>query len=109
MSLIARLIPILFLFYIPLVVLAHEGNEHYGPNMMWQGYGMMMGPFMMILFIAVIIVVGVLIFRWLGGHGVGPKTNSRENPVDILKTRFARGEIDKEEFDERLRALQNGK
>lgn len=88
---------------------AHEGAEHYGPHMMWQGYGMMMGPFMMILFIAAIIVVGVLVLRWLGGHGIGSgsSTSSNDDPVETLKMRLARGEIDSNEYHERLRILQN--
>ena len=98
-----------FFFALPLVAFAHEGSDHYGPHMMWQGYGMMLGPFMMILFIAVIIVVGVLIFKWLTGHSFGPGSSSDEESIEILKTRFARGDIDKEEFEERLRMLQNSK
>ena len=90
-------------------VFAHEGTEHYGHHLMWQGYGMMMGPIMMILFIAVIIGVGALIFRWLGGYGVGSGTNSKKDPVDTLKMRLAQGEINKDEYEERLRLVQNDK
>ena len=96
-------------FMLPFTAFAHDGSEHYGPHMMWQGYGMMMGPFMMILFIAVIIVVGVLIYKWLSGQSFGQASSSEEDPTEILKTRFAKGEIDKEEFEERLQMLQNSK
>jgi len=106
MTNLANSLTVLLLLSLPFSVLAHEGTEHYGPHMMWQGYGMMMGPIMMILFIAAIVVVGVLIFRWLGGHGIGPSANSKEEPIEVLRSRFARGEITKEEFEEHLELLR---
>jgi putative membrane protein len=69
---------------------------------------MIFGPLFMILVLAVIIAVAVLLVRWLGGpwHSAAshPAPPSR-TPLDILKERFARGEIDKEEFEERRRVL----
>ena len=106
---LARVLSPCLFFALPFAAFAHEGSEHYSPHMMWQSYGMMMGPFMMILFIVVIIVVGVLIFKWLTGHSFGPGSSSDEESIEILKTRFAKGEIEKEEFEERLRMLQNSK
>ncbi len=77
--------------------------------MMWDGgwHGWFFGPIMMIVFIAVAVVVVVLLVRWLGGPGIGgaPYHPPGKTPLDILKERFARGEIDKEEFEERRRAL----
>lgn len=35
-------------------------------------------------------------------------SNSREDPLDILKKRFARGEIEKEEYQERKRIIEEG-
>ena len=45
--------------------------------------------------------------RWLGGpgHGVALHHPPGKTPLDILKERFAKGEIDKEEFEERRRVL----
>ena len=78
---------------------------------MWNGgwYGWFFGPIMMILFIAVIVLVVVLLVRWLGGigHGRAPDASPGKTPLDILKERFARGEIDKEEFEERRRLLKD--
>ena len=62
---------------------------------------------MMILFIAVIIMIGVLIFKWATGRSFG--SSSDDNSTEILKIRYAKGEIEKEEFEERLRMLQKGK
>lgn len=76
---------------------------------MWSGswYGSFFGPIMMIVFIAVAVVVVVLVVRGLGGAGRGGTTQvpSDKTPLDILKERFAKGEIDKEEFEERRRVL----
>ena len=76
---------------------------------MWSGgwYGWFVGPIMMILFIAVADAVVVLLVRWFGGsgHGAAPHLRPGKAPLDILEERFARGEIDKEEFEERRRIL----
>jgi putative membrane protein len=68
---------------------------------------MIFGPLMMILFVATIVVLVVVALRWLGstGHGVPPQAPPGKTPLDILKERFARGEIDREEFEERRRVL----
>jgi putative membrane protein len=83
----------------------------WGPQMMWGWgwYGMIFGPLFMILVLAVVIAVAVLLVRWIGGpwqtsaspHYPAPG----RTPLDILKERFARGEIDKNEFEERRRVL----
>ena len=82
----------------------------WGPHMMWGwGYGMIFGPLFMILWLAVVIAVVVLLVRWLGGPWPGTTPPHHpppgRTPLDILKERFARGEIDKNEFEERRRVL----
>jgi putative membrane protein len=85
----------------------HGSHEH-----MWGGgwYGVFLGPLMMLLFLGIAVAVIVLIVRWLGGSGhhahmSPPGAAPGKTPVDILKERFARGEIDKQEFEERKRVL----
>jgi putative membrane protein len=87
--------------------------DHYGwgPHMMGWGsgwYGMIFGPIFMILVLALVIAVAVLLVRWLGGSSLTATPHqppSARAPLDVLKERFARGEIDKEEFEERRRIL----
>lgn len=83
----------------------------YGPRMMWWdgGYGMIFGPLFMILVLAIVIAVVVLLVRWIGGPSIGAAPSHPaivgRTPLDILKERFARGEIDKDEFEARRRVL----
>ena len=86
-----------------------EDNYRYGPNMMWGGgwYGMFLGPFFMILFLVAVIAAVVLASRWFAApwHGSPHHPPFGRSPLDILKERYARGEIDKEEYEERRRVL----
>jgi len=90
---------------------AQQGPQEYGYHM-WEGgwFGWFAGPVMMIVFIAVAVVLVVLIVRWLGGPGHGHLPHMHHHAggrtaLDILKERYARGEIDREEFEERRRTL----
>ena len=84
-------------------------GDYYGPHMMWNGgwFGMFFGWIFMIVFIGIAVAVVVLLVRWLGGTTprIGSSTPSTRDPMDILKERFARGEIDKE-FEERRKVLR---
>ena len=87
-------------------------HPHYGGHM-WGGSmwgGGIFGPLLMIFYIALLVGVIVILVRWLSGASFGgilPAPPAANNALDILKERFARGEIDKEEFDERRRALES--
>lgn len=79
-----------------------------------QGYGMWgmgwFGGIMMVLFWAVIIVGVFLVVRYLvSGQGGGAGTARGADPMDILKERYARGEIGTQEFEERKKILEGGK
>lgn len=85
-----------------------EGYEGYGHHMMWGGgwLGWIFGPLMMVLIIGGIVALVVVLVRNLGGPA-RPTTAppARADPLDILKERFARGEIDHEEYENRRRVL----
>ncbi len=72
----------------------------------WGWGGMIFGPIMMIVFIALIVGAVVLVFRWtgLGGSAVAGGANKARH---ILDERFARGEIDKDDYEERKRVLSD--
>jgi putative membrane protein len=83
----------------------------YGPHhMMWWGggwYGMIFGPLIMILMLAAVIAAVVLLVRWAGGRWPGGVPQQGRTPLDILKERYARGEIDQEEYMRRRADLQD--
>ncbi len=81
-------------------------------NWMWgdwmYGYGMgwgWFGPILMIVFWVLVIAGIVYIVKVLAGGRSLPSAQG-ETPLDILKKRYARGEIDAEEFARRKRDLE---
>ncbi|MEK7396816.1 MAG: SHOCT domain-containing protein [Candidatus Poribacteria bacterium] len=72
----------------------------------WMGYGTggYGGIFMMIF--GLLLMVGiVLLVAWLFRHySIGDRYRD-ETPLEILKKRYARGEIDKDEFEQRKKDL----
>jgi putative membrane protein len=74
-----------------------------------QGLGMIFGPITMIAALVAIIIVVVLLTRWLGGNSslTQPYQGMQKTPLDILKERLARGEIDTQEFEEKKRLLSS--
>ena len=68
-------------------------------NEYWHGPWMFFGPVMMLVFFAV--CVGVMFFA-MRGHGA-----PRGRSLEILRERFARGEIGEAEFQERRRLLES--
>lgn len=70
-------------------------------------YGMFFGPLVMLLFLAIATAVVVLIVRWIWGAGKGSHPSGQDTrALHILKERFARGEIDANEYEERRRILE---
>jgi putative membrane protein len=101
-----------------LPAVAQDAAPGWRHGMMWgEGWAWMMffGPLMMILFVATVVVLVAFALRWLTGHGLershgaGHTLTSppSRTPLDILKERFARGDIDKAEFEERRRVLSD--
>ncbi|HFD86234.1 MAG TPA: SHOCT domain-containing protein [Gammaproteobacteria bacterium] len=70
---------------------------------MWQGHGYFGGGFMWLFWILLVVVAvwGVSAVS-RGGRGVSER---RTTPLEILKERYARGEIDKEEFEAKRKDL----
>ncbi|MEQ8966111.1 MAG: SHOCT domain-containing protein [Azospirillaceae bacterium] len=68
----------------------------------------MTGGLIMILFWVGLIVALALAIRYLGWPGdQGRQRGGRADPLDILRERYARGEIDDEEYQRRRRTLED--
>ncbi len=70
---------------------------------MWQGHGFFGGGFMWIFWIALIAFV-IWGFNAAAGRGTG-NSGTDKTALDILKERYARGEIDKQEYEAKRRDL----
>ena len=69
--------------------------------MWWWGWGIGMMA-MMFLFWALVIVGLIVGIRWLLGKGKEEKSDSA---IEILRQRYARGEINKDEFEAKKKDL----
>lgn len=72
----------------------------------WWGAGhMIFGPIMWILTIGLVVAAVILLVRWLSGGTQGTGGGAGRSALEILNDRYARGEIDTAEYEERKRAL----
>lgn len=71
----------------------------------WNGGWMIFGSLMMILFWGGLVAVLVLAVRGLTSTGAGSQEMrpQSQTPLQILQTRYAKGEIDRQEY-ERMRS-----
>jgi len=72
----------------------------------WGWGGMVFGGVIMLLWLALVIGLIVFLFRWISGSS---RRNSSQDALDILKQRYARGEIDADELEERSTQLRADK
>ena len=97
----------------PTVARAQTSNR----SMDWMsspswGWGhMLFGSFMMIVFWGAHIVVTILLVKWLlrGSHDSRHATPTAQTALEVLNMRYARGEIDKQEFEECRKDLTDQK
>jgi putative membrane protein len=80
-----------------------RGEMHvYGEHMIGFGWGWIVG---FALFVAVVVLLIWAILSITRAAGSSKDVPRRPEPLDILRERFARGEISKEEFEEARRTL----
>ena len=79
----------------PLLAQAGFDGNHMGGGWAW------------LVIVAIIVTMGAIgwMLRGAGSHGGG----SSQGPVEVLKTRYARGELTTEEFQERLRTIEDAR
>lgn len=86
-------------------------SYYHGRGMMWGGdqwggFGMVLGPIFMILVLVGIVIGVIYLMRNFGGFGSMPSSAQAEaRALVLLKERYAKGEIDSAEFDERKARL----
>jgi len=69
----------------------------------WGGMGMGLG---MLLFWGLLIAGIAMLVKYLGGSGACGKREREKSALDMLKERYARGEIGREEFEQKKRDLE---
>ena len=73
--------------------------------------GWIIALLVLVVVVAVIVAI-VYLVRGMGSGGAGsgsapPQSSPRETPQDVLKRRYAAGEIDRAEYEQKLRDLSS--
>lgn len=72
----------------------HDGTMFFGWGSMW-------------IFWILLIVIAFMVVRAFANMKGGGGSSQDESPMEILKKRYARGEIDEEEFERRRKELES--
>ena len=91
---------------LPTLAWADADDRWYGHGLMPGAGGWIMGPLMILILLALFVAAIVIALRLAGISGASRPTE--RSAMDILEERYARGEIDKAEFEERRRTLGEG-
>jgi putative membrane protein len=72
----------------------------------WMGLGMLFNFLLGLGLLALVVVAVIVAVRWLVPTSDGsPRGRSRDDALEIVRTRYARGEISRDEFDRLQREL----
>lgn len=75
----------------------------------WSGYsgwGMSFGMVFMLLFWALVVLGIVALIRVLMAQSSSGRGSRDKTPLEIVQERYARGEIDREEYEQKKRDLE---
>jgi putative membrane protein len=94
----------LLILVISFFLFQKEALAQYRDYCRWgMGLGMMgwFGPVFILIFWVLIVVLIILLIRWLisSSHTKITSVPQEDSALEILKKRYARGEINKEEFE----------
>ena len=70
------------------------------------GWGMGFGGLFMILFWSIVILGVLVAAKWIFGSNASSRGTKSTNALDILQERYARGEIDEQEYQQKRRELE---
>ena len=71
----------------------------------FSGWGMGFGFIFMLLFWGLAILGIVALIRWLITQSSSNRSSRDKSPLEIVQERYARGEIDREEYEQKKRDL----
>ncbi len=94
--------------YYGMPMMGNYGNYGYGPyGMMGYGYGgSWLGWIFMILFWVLLVIGLIVLIRWLAHGGRHGWHDHGHTAIGVLKERYAKGEIDKKEYEEKKKDLE---
>jgi putative membrane protein len=96
------------LYFLAISSLPALAQQDFGPWRMhdwgWGWGGMILGPLFMLAVLALFVALIVALVRWLSGDR-GPSAGSVRTARDVLDERYARGEIEREEYLKRRQDL----
>lgn len=76
-------------------------------GMGWGGWIVM--SLVMLAFWALVVFAVVAVFRGVGRSSGPVEPTTRRDPLETLQERFARGEIDADEYEARAKVLRDGR
>lgn len=76
-------------------------------GMGWGGWIVM--SLVMLAFWALVVFAVVAVFRGVGRSSGPVEPTTRSDPLETLQERFARGEIDADEYEARAKVLRDGR